>query len=314
MVDEHLKEWNGIPIKNYDPAESVSSDSIYRLVVDWDDSISFNEKLEKFLADPESSNVVGLSLGGNGDSAMEYYTDIVKPFLQHASHFPKLRFLFVGEMDQEESELTWIGMNDCGAPVLNIFPALEDLRIRGGLDYAEGENDALLFSSARHICLKTLVIETAGLPKASLQGIRESVLPELERLEIWLGSDERGGNCTIDDLKPLVLDNPFPKLKALALKNSEIINDVAKLLATAPILSQLEELDLSLGTLTDEGALALLESEGVEGLKKLNLSYHFMSNEVMERFSSLGIAVDVSNQEEPDNWDGEDHYYVAVSE
>jgi len=273
MVDEHLKEWNGIPIKNYDPAESASSDSIYRLVVDWDDSISFNEKLEKFLADPESSNVVGLSLGGNGDSAMEYYTDIVKPFLQHASHFPKLRFLFVGEMDQEESELTWIGMNDCGAPVLNIFPALEDLRIRGGLDYAEGENDALLFSSARHICLNT-----------------------------------------IDDLKPLVLDNPFPKLKALALKNSEIINDVAKLLATAPILSQLEELDLSLGTLTDEGALALLESEGVEGLKKLNLSYHFMSNEVMERFSSLGIAVDVSNQEEPDNWDGEDHYYVAVSE
>jgi hypothetical protein len=57
-----------------------------------------------------------------------------------------------------------------------------------------------------------------------------------------------------------------------------------------------------------------LASEKIKSLKKLNLSHHFMSDEVMAAFAKLGIEVDVSGKEEADAYDGEVYYYVAVSE
>ena len=69
-----------------------------------------------------------------------------------------------------------------------------------------------------------------------------------------------------------------------------------------------------MGTLGDKGAEALLNSTAIRSLRKLDLHYHFMSPKTAARFGSLGIEVDVSDQQSADSYDGEEHRYVAVSE
>lgn len=309
MVYDHLKDWKGTPITNYKLGMETDPNTIYRICFDWEVEEDPEELLKEYLASSHCEHAIGLSLGMcQEDVAENFYGDFVEPFLKEASRFSKLKFLFAGEMAQEESELTWIGQGDVGAPILNALPGLEELRARGG------EDGEILFSGCRHICLQKLVMESGGVPKSAIQGIKESVFPELEHLEIWLGSDERGGDCSIDDVRSLLTDNPFPKLKYLGLRNSEIVNDIAKEIADAPILDNLEVLDLSGGILQDSGAEALVNSDKIKGLKKLDLHHHFMSEEMMKRMGEIGIEVDVTEQEDAFEYDEDGHYYVAVSE
>ena len=62
-------------------------------------------------------------------------------------------------------------------------------------------------------------------------------------------------------------------------------------------------LDLSEGTLSDEGAEALLTSDKVKKLKHLNLSYHYMTDQMMQRWKQSGLSVDISDQQESDEDD-----------
>lgn len=312
MIYDFLKDWNGTPIKNYKLGLETDPNTIYRIAYDWDVTDDPGEMLKEYLESDHCQQALGLILGSPDDNvANEFYSDLVEPFLVHASRFSKLKFLFAGEIAQEESELTWIGQKDVGAPILNALPGLEELRVRGGSDYGDG---LVRFSRSRHICLKKLVIESGGVSQAVLQGIKDSVFPELEHLEIWLGSGEREGNCTIADVRPLLTDNPFPRLKYLGLRNSEIANDIAKEIATVPLLDSLEFLDLSGGILRDDGAEALVRSDQIQGLKKLDLHHHFMSDAMMARVMDLGIEVDVSGQQFRGDHMGSTYYYVAVNE
>ncbi len=60
--------------------------------------------------------------------------------------------------------------------------------MRGGTDLA--------FPPVRHTALETLVVETGGLGAEVVRGIVGSDLPALENLELWLGTDEYGGDST----------------------------------------------------------------------------------------------------------------------
>ena len=313
MIEDYTKQWQGIPVIAYNPEKALECPyRIYRVAYSWDHEEwgDFKTQFSKYLADPACGESVGLSLGLNDDSADSFYDNSVKALIENKASFPKLRWLFLGEMLMEDSELTWIGQGDVGSLVLNAFPLLEELHARGG----DGYENNMAFSKAAHPNLKKLVIQTGGLPKEAFKAILESDFPELESLEVWLGSDERGADCSVDDVRDLLLGNPFPKLKSLGLMNSEIINEVAKEIANAPILDQLEELSLAGGTLQDDGAKALLASPGIGKLKRLDLSHHFMSTEVMSQFANLGPVVDVSDQMEGYDYDGKIEYYVAISE
>jgi hypothetical protein len=79
------------------------------------------------------------------------------------------------------------------------------------------------------------------------------------------------------------------------------------------LLAHLRILDLSLGTLDDAGAAALLASPVVERLAKLDM-HHYCSPEMVKRLQSLGIEVDASEPQEDDEYDGERYRYVAVAE
>jgi len=308
--DETPEEWNGIPIKIYNSNSPLECpDVIYKLAYDWDneEDSEFSVLFPKYLTDPKCAETIGLKLGLQSEMAEGFYSECVEVFLENATNFPKLKWLYLGDMEQEESELTWIEQGDVGSPVLSKLPLLEALHARGG----EG---SMTFSKASHSNLKELVLQPGGFDKEMFKNVITSDFPELEVLELWLGSEERGADVTADDIRDLLEGNPFPKLKVLRLMNSEITTNIAKDIANAPILDQIEELDLSMGTLKDDGGLALLASDKIKSLKSLNLCHHYMTTDIMNQFNELNINVDVSEQEVADEWDDELHYYVSVSE
>jgi hypothetical protein len=103
-------------------------------------------------------------------------------------------------------------------------------------------------------------------------------------------------------------------LKYLGIKDSVVADEVAGVLAHSPIVQRLDVLDISMGTLGDEGARALLESPGIRKLKKLDVHHHFISDETVAKLQSLGVEVDASDKQEPNEWRGEKHRFIAVSE
>ncbi|NJM42348.1 MAG: hypothetical protein HC853_17225 [Anaerolineae bacterium] len=162
--------------------------------------------------------------------------------------------------------------------------------------------------------MKTLTIESGGLPAEVVQEVAAANLPNLEYLELWLGTDEYGGDARIEDLQPILSGQAFPKLKYLGLRDSEKADALAHAIANAPITSRIQVLDLSLGNLSDEGANALAVAPAIRRLRKLNISHHYCSDEAVAKLMALGIEVDASNRQEPVRDDGEVYRYIAVSE
>ena len=144
-----------------------------------------------------------------------------------------------------------------------------------------------------------------------VRSLGTSKFPNLEYLELWLGTDEYGGNTTVDDLRPILLGEAFPNLKHLGLRNSDIADSLAAALADSLVVNKIETLDLSLGTLSDAGGFALLGLKS-PGLKRLNLHHHYMGSEIVKQLKTLPYNVDVSNPTEMDV--DEDYRFVAVGE
>jgi hypothetical protein len=306
MSLEHESHWLGYPVKPFDPAEKTRdfAGTIYRIAMEWDSEGTLEERFAQFLDAPGSAETPALIFGlfGEHDSTPE---PVVEAMVAARQRLPNLKGIFLGDIVSEENEISWIQQGDV-SPLFQAFPELEHFRVRGG--------NGLTLGRIRHQKLKSLVVETGGLSAAVLNDVAASTLPALEHLELWLGSDSYGWDGTIADVQPFLDGNLFPSLRYLGLRDSEISDAIAVAAAKAPILHQLETLDLSMGTLGDEGGRALLASPAIKKLRKLDLHYHFMSDAVMAQFKALGIVVDVSEQEEADEYDGESHRYVAVSE
>ncbi|MGN9810161.1 STM4015 family protein [Micromonospora sp. BQ11] len=224
-----------------------------------------------------------------------------------APRLPRLRALFLGDMTSEECEVSWMRVGDV-SPLLTAYPALEVLRVRGGEDFS--------FSPVRHDALRELAVESGGLSREFVAAVLGSELPALTDLELWLGTPDYGGDTTVADLAPLLSGVPFPRLRRLGLRNAQIADDVAEALASAPVVRRLERLDLSLGTLGDQGVAALLAGQPLGHLSELDLHHHYLSDEVAASVTAAlpGVRVDVSEPEEPDEYDDESHRYTAVSE
>ena len=183
-------------------------------------------------------------------------------------------------------------------------PQLERLHIKGSTDLT------LSTLPLQHQHLKALTIECGGLPKSIIETIATAKLPELEYLQLYIGAEHYGFDGALDDLRPFMQKGLFPKLKYLGLVDSEIANEIAIEIANAPVLAQLETLDLSLGTLSDEGGQALLNSSAIARLKKLDLHYHYLSDDMVEEFKKMSIMVDVSDE----NGSEEEYRFAAVTE
>lgn len=235
---------------------------------------------------------------GDGTSAT-----VVDALVKSNYRYPNLRHLFLGDILSEECEISWIVQSDV-TPLLNAFPDLEEFGVRGG--------GSLVFQPFQHGSLKKLVIETGGLDRSVVEAIASSKLPALEHLEIWFGDENYGANTTVGDLAPFFAAGTFPNLKTLALKNADFTNEIVRAVFNAPVLSQLEVLDLSLGTLDNEGAEILLDSPSILSLLKLDLTHHYCSPDISVQLRNLPIEVIIGEPEQ--YYDEEESRYVAVSE
>lgn len=304
MIDDHMTRWFDLPVEDYQPGAGYGT-TIQRFGFSYENEDDFDpEALATYLADPRAASIKALVFGMPGEAG-ETFDDVIRILVENAPRLTSLRGIFLGDILQEENEMSWIEQGDIGL-ILAAFPNLEELRVRGGT--------SLELTPCGNPGLRRLVIETGGLPTAVLHNLARCTFPNLEHLELWLGDDGYGWDGGVDDVLPVIEPGLFPKLKSLGLRNSMIANELAAAVAVAPVLGQLEALDFSGGTMTDEGAEALLASPGIRALKSLNLYRNYLSDDIIPRLETLGPQVNTADQEEPDDWDGEPHYSVAVGE
>jgi hypothetical protein len=313
-IAQHVDKFFGKRVKDYDPEEKIArpATTIYRLWLEDEYDASqrgehLTDVLAQFLDDPGSAKVPGLVIGvwEGVQSDQAGAERIVAALVAARERLPALRALFLGDITQEECEISWIQQTDV-SPILSAYPALECLRIRGG--------EGLVLGKPRHEALRELIIESGGLDAQVVRGIAAGDLPQLEHLELWLGEENYGGTTTVADLAPILKAKRFPALQYLGLRDSEIADAIAITLARAPIVGRLRVLDLSLGMLGNEGAEALLGSPAVKSLQKLDIHHHFVSPELVAALEALGIELDASERCEPHDYGGESYRYVAHGE
>jgi hypothetical protein len=303
-IGEHLTEFGGFQVQQWEPGQALgdTATTIHRIAVDYDDEQNWTDKFRAFLALPGVEHTQGLVVGLWTDESMEGdVSPMIEALVSAHGQLPQLKVLFIGDITYEENEVSWITQGDL-SPVLAAYPQLTHLGIRGGNDLSLGQ----IYLPK----LRELIVQAGGLSAEVVREVTTAELPRLEHLELYLGTEDYGATNAADDLTPLLDGSRFPALKYLGVKNSEHQDEIAQMFAHAPVLDQLEVLDLSLGTLTDEGAVALLDSERVRTLKKLILSHHFCTEEMMEKLAALPIDVDTSDpQDHEDDW-----RFVALGE
>lgn len=311
----NLNEFAGLPVNDFDsPADWQGPGLSYRLRTGWDDSPRpteaegpeieeqnpVHQRLRQLLDQPGvdqlSSLVIGLWSSEWGKDSYQ----INQRLIAAAPRLPNLRCLFLGDINFEECEVSWIEHVDV-SPVLEAYPGLEVLRIRG----AKG----LSFSPLRHDRLRELALESGGLSADTLRELFLCEFPAVERLELFLGAVNYGFDGTAEDLQPLLSGRLYPKLKTLGLMNSEIADDLAAVVVNSPIVRRIERLDLSLGTLTDIGARALRNLPTDARLKTLDISHHYVHPEVLEELRrALPFEVIANDPQDPeDEWRGPVH-------
>lgn len=315
---QHLKELHGLPAFDF-PPPSAQEDLPEAGAVAWrlaadpygdsDMESGFPELWDRFVGSVDLAAVRAIIVGPwdepyENDSGM-----VVQRLVDARDRLTSLRAVFIGDIEMEEAEISWIEQSDV-TPVLDAFPLLTEFGVRGGT--------GLRFPAVRHKHLRTLRFEAGGLPGEVVRGIAASELPALESLEIWLGVENYGGDATVADLSPVLSGGQFPALRHLGLRNSEIQDEIAAAIASAPVVAQLTTLDLSLGVLSDEGVMALLGGQPLTHLTRLDLHHNFVTEPVAERFRSAlapsGVEVDLSGQGDSWEHDGIVNRFTAVAE
>jgi hypothetical protein len=95
-------------------------------------------------------------------------------------------------------------------------------------------------------------------------------------------------------------------VKRLALKNAAFTDGICLAILQSRILPQLSELDLSMGTLTDEGARLIVDNAQHFGHLQLGLADNVISEEMATTLGRVLPKVDVGNQKSDS--------YVSVGE
>ncbi len=307
-VGDHLSEFDGLPVVDFahagesgEPLPPAAS-AAWRIATEYEGT-PFVEVFEAFLRQVDVAQVTSLVIGYWGSPYDDGTVDPVGVLVAAAARLPRLRALFLGDIAVEESEISWIEHSEI-TPLFTAFPGLTRFEVRG----AQG----LVVAPIQSETMRVLRFESGGLPSAVVRAVAASDVPALERLDLWLGVDDYGGDATVADLAPILTGERMPALRHLGLEDSQIQDEVAAAIAGAPVVARLESLSLAMGMLTDEGAEALLSGQPLTHLKRLDLHHHFLTDAMVARIQAAlpGVTVDLTEQEKPDG----DWRYVSVSE
>ncbi|OEZ96319.1 STM4015 family protein [Duganella phyllosphaerae] len=306
-ISDSTTTFHNKKVVQYDPdsAFDPSPDVVYRLALDYDDERKMPELIDSFLARADKATLEALVIGMWGEPYEAGADAVIAALASRALELPALRALFVGDMTYEECEISWIVQGNY-KPLLDAFPQLEELRIRGG--------NELTLEPFAHQHLRKFTIESGGLDQKIALALAASSMPNLEHLELWLGADDYGFSGDVALYRKVLAQLATPGLRYLGLRDAEIADDLAAWLASEPLLASVTTLDLSLGTIGDAGAEALLQGTQLGNLARLDLSHHYISPANQQKLKALPFEVVLDDPQEEDQYDGEGHRYVAVGE
>lgn len=296
-------------VTNLIQLERIGGNGMYqskKYAYDWDDideGKGPETLIKEILEDPELPSLTELVIGCWGDAcdADSSAQPLIDGLVENASHFSGIKSLFIGDMEYEDCELSWIEQGDY-SKLWAAMPQLEKMTIKG----ASGNFN---LGALEHSGLKELVIISGGLPVGILKQIEQAKLPSLEVLKLYLGIDNYGGDASLEDIESFLANSDFPKLRYLGLLDSEEQDGIADLVLKSKYMKQLDSLDFSYGCLTDKGGQLIYDALSKDsGIKNLYIEYHYMSTEVVRKLEGLGekgITTEICDAQEADDYDGE---------
>ena len=251
---------------------------------------------------PSGRFAVELAFMSNGDPNENNLQDLIDVVAAKAPLTVR-KIVFGDNVDQ----ISWHHTGDLAA----MWKGVPNLRV------LELETGDVLFGDIDAPNLERLVVKTGGLTKAAAPSLATIRAPRLAHLEIYYGEPTYGGDCSIADVAPLLARNDLPALRYLGVKNAKFQNDIAAAIAGSRLVGQLHTLDLSLGTMTDDGARALVEARrALANLDTLDLRHNYLTADGINAVAGLATRVITDDQQQPSIWGTPPtaHYYVAVSE
>lgn len=273
-----------------------------------DHSVDLVQVLRDLFAHPSGRFLRELIFSFNGESAEDNLQELIDVIAEQPR--PTLKSLFFGDIKYagaardedrgEETEISWYSVGDLS----NLWPKvpnLEKLIITSGSS-SSASSGGTTVGELDLPALKHLEYRTGGLEAATFAAILNSKTPALEWLDVWTGQENYGGEVTADHLRALLARRDLPNLKHLGIMNCEVIEEIVPDLVKSELVARLDELDLSLGCLMDDGARQLAEAPGaLKTLKKLDVSY----NQLTEAGLLKGIAqqlIEVEQREADDRY------------
>jgi uncharacterized protein (TIGR02996 family) len=263
------------------------------------DGLEVSQVLKELLGHRSARFIRSFTIGMFNYDGDNHYPEVVAALTEVGVRHT-MRHLFIGDfVYPDENEISWVNVGDVGK-IWELYPNLETLRLRGA---------EIGLGTVRHQKLKSLTLETGGLPREALVSIASAELPTLERLEVWTGCEEYGATSSIENLRPILEGVVLPKLKHLGIRNSEYAGDVARALPSSALLPRLESVDLSMGTLIDADVESLLDHQAAFAhLTSLDLSQNLLTDLSTKRLVQISEGVNVSEQRE----DEDPEYRFAV--
>ena len=289
---------------------TYAEDRSKKYTYDWDEYEGGNKDaktmFQEILEDPKLPELEEIIVGCWGESWDNDAQAILDGIVEHKDKFSHIKSLFIGDMEYDECEVSWIEQGDY-SKLWEALPQLESLTIKGSMKLILGE--------IKHQNLKSLQIICGGLPSSILAAIGEAELPELRNLLLYIGVEDYGFDGDVSDIESMLSKSNFSKLEVLGIMDSEIQDEITEVVVKSKYIDQIKALDLSMGSLSDMGGGILLEElPKHKNIEAVNLEYHYMSDEMMEKLQGLAVPVNVEDQQEDDEYDGEFYRWPMLTE
>jgi uncharacterized protein (TIGR02996 family) len=235
------------------------------------------------------------SARGQGD-----YSEVVSALAQ--ARPAGLRQLFLADFTfPDEAEMSWTSLGDV-SPLWPALPRLEKIILQAG---------AMDLGTIVAPALRHFEVRTGGLSAAAMASICAARWPLLETLKIWFGDESYGGEGTLASIAAILDGEGLGALRHLGIMNCDFVDEACAALGTSRIVAQLETLDLSLGTLSREGAERLAEQAAAfKHLRAIEVADNFLDEEAQALLTQALPNVRIGQQRDDDP----DYRYVSVGE
>ena len=177
-IGEHATHFAGKPVVDWEPESGIQdpAGTNFRVSLSWDEAQEgqhWTDKFAAFLDDPAAGQVTGIVVGA-GDWLVTFQRGgnsgpVVEALVAARDRLPNLQAIFLGDITFDECEISWIQQTDV-SPLFDAYPALEHFCVRGA--------DGLTLGALRHDRLKSLIIQSGGLPAAIVREVTAAQLPE----------------------------------------------------------------------------------------------------------------------------------------